>query len=207
MNGRNKKPQFKPIFEENATILDFLSLGYVRSDGSKFRGKPVAQAIGNDYFTLFELSPKNGVDLEIQESVFIGKGKRDKVGKIARLDYENLTATSRIEIDYAIEDIVKNNEEKFIDFFNTAGGVSIKLHKLELIPGIGKKHMNAILDARKVKPFESFEDLSERVPALTNPVGMIVNRVKQELNTTESKRGKKKYYLFTTMPRKPSNKK
>ena len=47
----------------------------------------------------------------------------------------------------------------------------------------------------------------ERVPALTDPVGMLVNRVKQELDTTTSKRGKKKYYLFTNIPKRPHNKK
>ena len=30
---------------------------------------------------------------------------------------------------------------------------------------------------------------------------MIVNRVKQELDTTTAKKGKKKYYLFTPIPK------
>ena len=46
---------------------------------SKFVGKPVAQAIGTDQFTLLELAPKHGIDLEIQETVYIGKGTRDKI--------------------------------------------------------------------------------------------------------------------------------
>ena len=190
METKNKKQKIPAATEEHAVILDYLSLGYVNSDMSKFKGKAIAQAIGTDYFTLLELVPKRGVDLEIQDTVYIGK-----------LDYENLTATSRIELEYSIREIVNNNEEKFVDFFNTAGAISTRLHKLELIPGIGKKYMWEIVEARKEKPFESFEDITTRIPSLNNPAEMIVNRVKQELDTTTAKKGKKKYYLFTPIPK------
>ena len=202
MDNRNRnenKPTVKK--EENAVVLDYLSRGYVKSDMSKFGGKPIAQAIGTEKFTLLELAPKNGVDLEIQDTVYIGKGKRDKIYRVlGKLDYENLTATSRIELDYAIRDIVEANEDKFVEFFNTADSVSTRMHSLELIPGIGKKYMWDIIKARE-KPIESFKDISERLPTLADPAGMIVNRVKQELDTTKPKRGKNKYYLFTQPPR------
>lgn len=32
---------------------------------------------------------------------------------------------------------------------------------------------------------------------------MLVKRVKQELDTTSAKKGKKKYYLFTLIPKRP----
>ena len=35
--------------------------------------------------------------------------------------------------------------------------------------------------------------------------GMIVNRVKQELDRNAIKRGKSKYYIFTQVPKKPRN--
>ena len=63
-----------------------------------------------------------------------------------------------------------------------------------------------IIKAREQKPFESFEDISERLPTLADPAAMIVNRVKQELDTTKPKRGKNKYYLFTQPPRAPRQK-
>lgn len=201
-NKNGKKAAVKK--EENAVVLDYLSRGYVKSDMSKFGGKPIAQAIGKEQFTLLELAPKNGVDLEIQDTVYIGKGKRDKIYRVlGKLDYENLTATSRIELDYAIRDIVEENEDKFVEFFNTADSVSTRMHSLELIPGIGKKYMWDIIKAREQKPFESFADISERLPTLADPAAMIVNRVKQELDTTKPKRGKNKYYLFTQPPRAP----
>ena len=188
MDNRNKKEK-KPTVkkEENAVVLDYLSRGYVKSDMSKFGGKPIAQAIGTE---------------QLQDLVYIGKGKRDKIYRVlGRLDYENMTATARIELDYAIRDIVEDNEDKFVEFFNTADSVSTRMHSLELIPGIGKKYMWDIIKAREQKPFESFEDISERLPTLADPAAMIVNRVKQELDTTKPKRGKNKYYLFTQPPR------
>ena len=208
MDKRNKN-QNKPTVkkEENAVVLDYLSRGYVKSDMSKFGGKPIAQAIGTEKIALLELAPKNGVDLEIQDSVYIGKGKRDKIYRVlGKLDFENLTATSRIELDYAIRDIVEANEERFVEFFNTTDSVSTRLHSLELIPGIGKKYMWDIIKAREEKPFESFEDISKRLPTLADPAGMIVNRVKQELDTTTPRRGKNKYYIFTQPPRAPRRK-
>ena len=96
---------------------------------------------------------------------------------------------------------ISKNEEKFVKFFNTADSVSTRMHSLELIPGIGKKYMWDIIKAREQKPFESFEDISERLPTLADPAGMIVNRVKTELDTTTPKRGKNRYYLFTQAPR------
>ena len=197
---KNKTPTVKK--EENAVILDYLSRGYVKSDMSKFGGKAIAQAIGTEQFTLLELAPKNGVDLEIQDTVYIGKGKRDKIYRVlGKLDFENLTATSRIELEYAIRDIVEAQEDKFVEFFNTAEALSTRLHKLELIPGIGKKYMWEIIEAREEKPFESFEDISKRLPTLADPAGMIVKRIQQELDTTNPKRGKNKYNLFTQPPR------
>ena len=199
-NKNEKRPTVKK--EENAVVLDYLSRGYVKSDMSKFGGKHVAQAIGTEQFTLLELAPKNGVDLEIQDTVYIGKGKRDKIYRVlGKLDFENLTATSRIELDYAIRDIVEEQEERFVEFFNTTDSVSTRMHSLELIPGIGKKYMWDIIKAREEKPFESFKDISERLPTLADPAGMIVNRVKQELDTTTPRRGKNKYYIFTQPPR------
>ncbi|MDR0910983.1 MAG: DUF655 domain-containing protein [Methanobrevibacter sp.] len=186
--------------EDYAVILDYLPLGYVDENTSTFKKKPIAQAIGTKNFTLLELIPQNGVDLEIDDTVYIGKDKdkRDKISRVKGiLDYENLTATSRAELDFVIKDIIEDNNDHFIKFFNESDAVSIRLHMLELLPGIGKKHMEAILKAREEKPFEDFEDLKNRVPLLNDPVGSIVKRVEIEIDTVSIKKGKNKYNIFT----------
>ena len=124
------------------------------------------------------------------------------------LDFENLTATSRIELEYAIKEIIMAHEDIYVKFFNEIDSLNIKMHKLELIPGIGKKHTQMILEERKKEPFKSFEDLKERVPLMGEPVDMLAKRVRLELDTTTVKRGKNKYYMFTQVPsRHPSNRK
>lgn len=197
----------KPKKEEEVIILDYLKFGYVNPDRPTTRGMPIAQTIGVDKFTLIEVTPKDGIDLEIHDKVYIGPGKRDKVNRVkGLLDFEKLTATSRIELEYAIKDIIQGKEDEYVKFFNEIDPLSIKLHKLELIPGIGKKHMNMILEEREKEPFKSFDDLKTRVPLLGDPVELLAKRVVLELDTTQVKRGKKKYYLFTQVPsRHPSN--
>ncbi len=187
--------------EDYAIILDYLPLGYIREGYSTFKRKPVAQAIGKEEFTLLELSPKPDEDIEIHEDVYIGSGKREKVSRVnRRLKHEDLTATSRVELQYVIEEIIKLKEDKFVRFFNDSGPISTRLHQLELLPGIGKKHMWDIIKAREEKPFESFEDIKSRVPMLSDPVKLLVKRVLIELDAEPATRGKKKYILFTRPP-------
>ena len=65
--------------EDYAIILDYLPLGYLKEGASSFKKKPIAQAIGIEEFTLLELTPKDNVDLDIHEKVYIGAGKREKI--------------------------------------------------------------------------------------------------------------------------------
>jgi len=190
--------------EDYAIILDYLPLGYIKEGHSTFKRKPVAQAIGKEEFTLLELSPKPDTEIEIHDEVYIGSGKRDQVSRVnRRLKHDDLTATSRVELQYVIEEIIKSKEEKFIKFFNEAGPLSTRLHQLELLPGIGKKYMWDILKAREEKPFENFDNLKERVPAIKDPVKLMVKRVLIEMDAEPATRGKKKYILFTRPPARP----
>jgi putative nucleotide binding protein len=55
---------------------------------------------------------------------------------------------------------------------------------------VGKRHLWAIIDERKSKPFESFDDIKKRVPLLPDPEKMIVKRVMEELEDRD------KYRMF-----------
>lgn len=189
--------------EDCAIILDYLPLGYVKEDSPSYKKKPLAQAIGIDEFTLLELTPKEKVNLDIHEKVYIGAGKRDKISRVNRkLKYDKLTSTAKLELNYVVEEIIKANESKFIRFFNEAGPISTRLHQIELLPGIGKKHMWDILNARKEKEFESYQDIKERVPMLADPVKLISKRILLELEGSSDRKGKRKYTIFTRPPKK-----
>ncbi len=174
--------------EENAIVLDFLLSG----KSSSGRSEPIAQLIGEEWFTLLEAVPKPGATLKPGERVYIGKAERDKIMLIkSRIAYNELTQHSKEELPNRITDIVKGNEKRFVDMFNKAGPLNIREHSLELLPGIGKKHLDAILKARNEKPFESFSDITERVSLMQDPAKLITDRVVSELQGTE------RFYMFT----------
>jgi putative nucleotide binding protein len=174
--------------EEQAIVLEYLPNGYPLEK----KMMPIAQAIGKTNFTLLELVPRRGMNLEIGEEVYIGEGKRDKVYYIlGRLKREKLTEAAKNQLQEVITKVVKEAEEKFVKFFNESLAINKRLHQIELLPGIGKKHMQEILKQRENAPFESFEDLKKRVQNLPDPEKAIEKRIFQELTNLE------RYNLFT----------
>ncbi len=177
--------------EEKAIVLDFLPHGYPFDERPMHLKTAIAQAIGADHFVLLELVPKKGVHLQPYEEVYIGEGKRDKVHHImGKLTLDKLTQTAKKEVEYIVKDMVNKKEERFIEFFNQARPLSTRMHQLELLPGLGKKHMWEIIAARKEKPFENFADLKKRVKLMPNPEKAVIKRIMKELS------GKEKHHIF-----------
>jgi putative nucleotide binding protein len=128
-----------------------------------------------------------------KDRLYIGNEKRDEVKYIrGRIKYNELTSFARSELEGIISEFVTKEEKRFVDFFNKAGPVTTRLHTLELLPGIGKKHLWDIITQRKKKPFESFKELQERISMLPNPKRMIVRRIIDELEE------KDRYRLFVS---------
>ncbi|MFO8016326.1 MAG: DUF655 domain-containing protein [Candidatus Woesearchaeota archaeon] len=179
------------VKEEYAVVLDFLQHGYPFDKRPSHKKTPIVQAVGKNHFTLLELVPKQGVFLQPYEEVYIGEDKRDKVHHISgKLEINKLTATANSELEHVIHEMITKNEKRFVDFFNNASPITIRMHQIELLPGFGKKHMVEILEERKEKPFESFEDLKKRVKLLPDPKKAVVKRILQEI------KGQEKHKLF-----------
>lgn len=177
--------------EEYAIVLDFLPNGYPFDKRPSHMKTPIAQAIGKEHLIILEIVPKKGSFLQPNEEVYMGEGKRDKVHHIiGRIPSSKLTETAKSSLSLVIEDLVKKNEKKFVDFFNNAQPINARRHQIELIPGIGKKHMWEIIKEREEKPFESFEDIKNRIKLMPDPEKAIVKRLLLELEGTE------KYNLF-----------
>ncbi|MBI2653275.1 DUF655 domain-containing protein [Candidatus Woesearchaeota archaeon] len=172
--------------EEHAIVLDFLPNGYHYDDRPMYMKNPIAQAMGKEHFVLLELVPKKGIHLQPLEEVYIGDGKRDKIHHIVgKINMGKLTATAKSGLEFVIKEIVKKNENKFLEFFNKAQPLSTRMHQLELLPGLGKKHMWQIIETREEKLFESFADLKNRVKLMPDPEKAIIKRILQELESTE----------------------
>jgi len=143
---------------------------------------PIAQAIGKKNLTLLQIVPRRGMSFELKEEVYIGDGKREKVLYIlGRLPREKLTETAKLQLKEFVEKTVTENEKTFVDFFNNSQAMNTRLHQLELLPGFGKKHMKAILDTRKEKLFDSFDDIKNRVESIPDPKKAIERRIIEEL--------------------------
>src|SRR3989344_455985 len=99
--------------EKIATVIDYLPLGK-STDMTK---QPIAQLLGNSYFTLLEATLKPEKALSIGEAVNVGKENRDKVDHIkGRITYEQLTTSSRNELRNAIRAIIMTREADFVNF-------------------------------------------------------------------------------------------
>jgi putative nucleotide binding protein len=179
--------------EENCVILDFLPNGYPDSR----HAEAIAQAVGTSFFSLLELVPRETVSLKTQEEVYIGEGKRDKIRFIrGQMAYNELTNMARTLLPEVIEELVNKNQKRFVDFFNKATIITPRMHQFQLLPGVGKKHLVDILDARRKKPFESFDDIRNRVKLFPDPMKTVVRRVVDEIEKDE------KYNLFVNKGKK-----
>jgi putative nucleotide binding protein len=177
--------------EEIVIVLDFLQNGYSFDERPMYMKTPIAQAIGKQHFVLLELVPKKGVHLQPYKEVYIGEGKRDDIHHIVgKLPLTRLTATAKSELEFVIKDLVKKQEARFVDFFNRSQPLSTRMHQLELLPGLGKKHMWQIVETRDEKAFETFADIKSRVHLMPDPEKLIVKRILSELE------GKEKHNIF-----------
>ncbi|MBW2996038.1 DUF655 domain-containing protein [Candidatus Woesearchaeota archaeon] len=172
--------------EETAVVLDFLPNGYPIDTRPMHMKTPIVQALGKEHFTLLELVPKKGIHLQPYAEVYIGEGKREQIHHITgKLPVDKLTATARAELEHVVKELVEKNQEKFVEFFNKAQPLTTRMHQLELLPGLGKKHMWEILDERKEKEFESFADIKKRVKLMPDPEKAVVKRIISELQGNE----------------------
>ncbi|MFP4115664.1 MAG: DUF655 domain-containing protein [Candidatus Aenigmatarchaeota archaeon] len=174
--------------DDNAIVLDFMPTGRV----SDSRSEPTAQVLGDRYFSLLEVVLRDGEEVEPGDEIYIGSGKREKVKYIKKsITVEELSTVGKEELEEKLEELIEKNEDRFVEFFNNSGPITPRMHQLEALPGVGKKHMWNVLDERKEKEFESLDDLKERVSLLPKPKKLIKERIMDELW------GDVKHYLFT----------
>jgi len=175
------------IKDDYIIVLDFLPHG----KSSDRKAEPLIQGLGEKHFNLLEIVIKDDVKIKVNDKIYIGEEKRDQVKYIrGRIRYSELTSFAKSSLEEIISKLIDDNEKQFVNFFNVAGPVTTRLHSLELLPGIGKKHMWNIITEKKKKKFETFKELQERVTMLPDPKKMITRRIMDELE------GKDRYRLF-----------
>lgn len=129
-------------------------------------------------------------DFSEMEEFLKSKGTPSKMIRVppTPISYEDLSPTARDNLRGAIERIVKEREKEFVQFFNIAEPINVRLHAIELLPGIGKKTLRRVLQYRVHKPFESFDEVHSIIKV--DPVNSLVEKILEEI------RGEAAYYLF-----------
>ena len=190
-SGPRKKKQFIKKFRE-IVILDLLLHGHPEEDRPSWAKKPIAQVLTFPDFVLYEVKINKNSDIKVQEQkTYEGFLNEDKLREVLKkIDFNDLTSTSKALILPILEKEVLKYEEEFINFFNNSTSITPRMHALKLLPGIGQKHMWEILEARERQKFVTFQDISDRT-SISNPAKLISQRIIKELQRDV------KYYLFS----------
>lgn len=174
-----------------------LDLKEVSKSNAPFKTIPTVQVIGEEYYTLLEVVPKDNSKLEVGERAYIGDEKRDKIDHIVRrISYNDLTNSAKNVLTEVISQIVVSREKEFIHLINTIGPLNVRMHSLEAFPGIGKKLTSEILNERSIKPFEDFKDLQKRVKNIGDISIHIAEKIVEEL------KGESTHYFFVDLERR-----
>jgi putative nucleotide binding protein len=175
-----------------AVVLDYLPHGRADDDRPQYRTSPVAYALDTDRFRLLAVEFEDDVGLSIGDDLSVDPTP-EAATRFREVDYGELSGGAQSELDYVVEDLVTDEQEaRFLEFYQEAGPITLRLHQLDLLPGIGEKLRNAITDAREREPFADFDDVEERVDGLHDPAGKIVERIMNEIREP----GEQKYHLF-----------
>lgn len=176
-------------YEEYAYVLDFIPDG--KSAIIRERGGPLIQGIGEERLTLLEILATSEANFKVGERVPIGKENRSSiVSVLGKLNYDELTSDAKNEIIQVLESMVRDNEKRYVDYFNELQPITPRLHALELIPGIGKTFMREIISEREKRRFVDFQDLEKRTK-IRDPAKLISKRIVEELS------GQSRIVIFT----------
>ena len=173
--------------DDYVIVLDFLQHG----KPSDRRAEPVAQCVGDKFFNLLEVAIKDDVPVKTKDRLYIGESKRDQVKYIrGRINYSELTSYAKDTVQEVVAELIEKDEKRFVEFFNKSSSLTTRMHSLELLSGIGKRHLWDILSERKKKAFETFRDVQDRVAMMPDPKKMVIKRILTELE------GKDRHRLF-----------
>jgi putative nucleotide binding protein len=173
-----------------AVVLDYLPYGRADDDRPQYQKPQLAHAVDKESFTLYELVLREEAAINIGDRIVVDP-PHDDITEIRRIDYGDLSGGSQSELGHVIGEVIDEDEDRFVEFFNQAGAITLRLHQFNLLPGIGDKLRDAILDERKREPFEELSDLTERVSGLHDPEGTLSDRILEEIRDEDVK-----YKLF-----------
>jgi len=148
-------------YEEHALVLDVR----MRARSATVRGREgtMVTALGDGRFTLLEIMASDGAAPRPGQRICIGREGRDGVEAVlGRIPYAQASPAAQAELRGAVEKIVGYQEERFVEYANTAGPLTQHVHALEMMPGVTKAQAMAMVEERQERKFSSYRDIEER---------------------------------------------
>lgn len=187
-SGKPKKSEHEPKGIIIEIYEDFLPAG-VKSSGGYRKRFQVVTVVGTQKFSILRIYMKKHLNTIAMGDTIDLEEHRNNFQLVKKLRSSEWSSTLKDEIMDCVAKIVKNEEVKFVDFFNKAHLITTKLHQLKLLPTVGEKRVVQILKIRDQQEFISYDDIQERLGM--DPVEIISKRILEELENDE------KYVLFT----------
>lgn len=185
---RKQRSPRKKVKFGRAFVIDFYPQGKSLSRQNWDAYDPLAVVISLDSLDFFDVSFSKECSIQVGQLIDLSKLK-GTVKRITKISYNELSDSAIECLPSIIKEIVVTTEKRFIRFLNESRPLTTQMHQLQLLPGIGNKRLWQILEARKKKPFSSFEDFMERA-GISDPSSLFINRILQEIE------GSEKYTLF-----------
>lgn len=145
----------------------------------------VIYALSENPFVLARLKPKEGISNQMAgERIWIGKdrSRREVVDTVLGMtSVERLSNAAGLDLPLIIQLFIEENAGHFINsFFNKAGPLSLKQHAFELLPGIGGKKAQQMVEIRGRVGFKTLEELNEK--CAIDAAELLANRFHQEMS-------------------------
>lgn len=168
----------------SGTIDDEEWLMVVAAQAPPFVGDepPIVQCLAMRGLQLLAVVVTDASACQWGDRLYVGPGTWDRVERIEqRLTYQWLTPAVQQVLRPTVAAIIRHNEERFIEAFNTTILTDLDAHPLTLLSTLDPVCREAIRTERSQRRFDDFAELRTRVPCCDHPQDLLVERVLAEL--------------------------
>jgi len=122
--------------------------------------------------------------LDTGHRVAISGDAKEEIDSVLRIiRYKDLTAQGKSDISQIIGEIILDNPEPYLSFFNRAGHLSRKMHSFGLLPALGRKLASQLVEMRG-RGWRSLEEVDASLKTIRpnfNVEELLAERFVQEL--------------------------
>ncbi|MBS71322.1 MAG: hypothetical protein CMO20_00015 [Thermoplasmata archaeon] len=153
----------------------------VLSQEGSGEGGGVIYCISENHLHLIKARAKPGVgNLEVGQKLTMPEDESSEIAIVlGRSRYRELSNSAQFALTDVVKQILSDNPDPSLTFYNRAGPVSLKFHAFQLLPGVGQKKVKQMLDKRTSIGWLSFEEIDESCSI--DSLQLIAERLVEEL--------------------------